>query len=419
MEPPAASAARGNPIRLVVGDDRRRSRLTVAFRLLLALPHVVWASLFGAGVFVVAFIGWWAALIRGRVPEGLHKFLAGYLRYATHVEAYVFLAANPFPAFYFGDVMKPYPIDLEIGPPQPQRRIATAFRIFLALPALVIAFALAGGIGAYTRAGYYGTGFGVAGAAALLLWFAAIFRARAPRGLRDLATWGIGYGAQAGGYLCLLTDRYPTSDPLAHVAPPAPEEATREQPARGVVRDDLRRSRLTVFFRLPLAAPHLVWLLLWTVAVFVAAILNWFIALVVGRTPRPFQRFLSAYVRYGTHVSAFVNLVANPFPGFVGRQGSYPIDIEVALAARQRRLGIAFRLLLAVPALLVNGAANTILSVVGLLGWFASLARGRMPEGLRNAGAWAIAYNGQAAAYALLLSDRYPYSSPNALAWPR
>ena len=29
--------------------------------------------------------------------------------------------------------------------------------------------------------------------------------------------------------------------------------------------NDLRRSRVTVFFRLPLAIPHLVWLLLWSV----------------------------------------------------------------------------------------------------------------------------------------------------------
>ena len=33
-----------HPVRLVLADDLRRSRLTVCFRLLLALPHFVWAE---------------------------------------------------------------------------------------------------------------------------------------------------------------------------------------------------------------------------------------------------------------------------------------------------------------------------------------------------------------------------------------
>ena len=97
-------------------------------------------------------------------------------------------------------------------------------------------------------------------------------------------------------------------------------------PARIIVTDDLRRSRLTVFFRLLLAIPHLVWLALWTVAAFLAAIGNWFATLATGRSPELLYRFLAAYIRYSTHVSAFVFLAANPFPGFTGAAGSYPID---------------------------------------------------------------------------------------------
>ena len=41
------------------------------------------------------------------------------------------------------------------------------------------------------------------------------------------------------------------------------------------------------------------------------------------------HRFLAAYVRYTSHVFAFVTMVGGPFPGFVGRQGSYPIEIEI------------------------------------------------------------------------------------------
>ena len=53
-----------------------------------------------------------------------------------------------------------------------------------------------------------------------------------------------------------------------------------------------------------------------------------------GRLPESLHRFLAAYVRYASHVFAFVTLVGNPFPGFAGRQGSYPVDIEIARLRR-------------------------------------------------------------------------------------
>ena len=49
----------------------------------------------------------------------------------------------------------------------------------------------------------------------------------------------------------------------------------------------------------------------------------------MGRSPAALHRFLSAYVRYTTHVYAFLLLVANPFPGFSGEPGSYPVDLEI------------------------------------------------------------------------------------------
>ena len=50
-----------------------------------------------------------------------------------------------------------------------------------------------------------------------------------------------------------------------------------------------------------------------------------------------------------------------------------------------------------------------------MLGWFASLARGRMPKGLRDAGAYGVGYNAQALAYLLLVTDRYPNADPTAM----
>jgi hypothetical protein len=176
----------------------------------------------------------------------------------------------------------------------------------------------------------------------------------------------------------------------------------------------LARSRLTVFFRLLLALPHIVWLALWTLVAIFAVIANWFVTLVRGTPPAALHRFLSAFVRYTTHVWSFLFLVANPFPGFVGRAGSYPVDVELPGPERQNRWRTGFRLLLAIPAFLVDSALGAVLYVAAVLGWFAALATGRMPQGLRNAGAWAIRYSAQTNAYLYVLTERYPFSGPMA-----
>ncbi len=53
------------------------------------------------------------------------------------------------------------------------------------------------------------------------------------------------------------------------------------------------------------------------------ALANWIAALISGESSPTLHRFLSAYIRYVTHVVAYVTLTANPFPGFTGRAGSY------------------------------------------------------------------------------------------------
>ena len=45
-----------------------------------------------------------------------------------------------------------------------------------------------------------------------------------------------------------------------------------EHPVGLVVTDDLRRSRLTVFFRLILAIPHFIWFVLWSMLTVVVAV---------------------------------------------------------------------------------------------------------------------------------------------------
>lgn len=408
-----------HPIRVVVRDDLERSRLTVFFRLLLAIPHLIWLLLWSIAAFVAVVVSWFATLALGRSPQALHGFLAVYVRYATHVYAYLSLAANPFPGFV-GEAGS-YPVDVEIDPSARQSRWKTGFRIVLVIPALILANALVGGPGGGGGGGARGDGsesdaptwfdFGGGGVlivVAVLAWFACLALGRMPQGFRDFQAFALRYGAQTWGYLLLLTDRYPNSDPAAPAASPPP----RPQPIRIAVDDDLRRSRLTVLFRLLLFLPHLVWFVLWSIAALFAVVVGWFVTLAAGRMPVGLHRFLAAYLRYRTHISSYVFIVANPFPGFTGTEGTYPVDLEIDPPARQNRWITLFRLFLGIPAWLVAGALGSVLVVVGVLGWFAALATGRMPQGLRNVGVYAVRYSAQAHAYGYLLTDRYPYSGP-------
>lgn len=407
-----------HPVHPVVEDDYVRNRLTVLVRLLLALPHLIWFLIWSIGVLFAAVANWLISLFMGRPPGGLHRFMCAYVRYQAHLSAYLSFAGNPYPGFV-GEEGE-YPIDVTL-PKEPvaQRRWTILIRIILAIPALIVSAALAGSGGlnvVSSNGGGRNSSRGVNGGGALLFvcgvlgWFACLARGRMPKGLRDAAVYAIGYSAQATAYVLLVTDRYPNADPTQMLAG---VERPPRHPVR-VVGDpyDLRRSRLTVFFRLLLTLPHIVWLGLWGVIALCAAIAQWFVTLVRGTPAAGFHGFLAAYVRYRLHVYAYVMLVANPFPGFTGTQGTYPLDLEVAGPEPQNRWKTGFRIPLAIPALLVNAALGGALFSSAVLTWFYALVRGRASWGLRNLAAYAVRYDAQLQSYGLLLTDAYPHASP-------
>ncbi len=172
--------------------------------------------------------------------------------------------------------------------------------------------------------------------------------------------------------------------------------------------DDRRRWRLTTLLRLPLAVPHLYLVQYWGVVAVVVAIANWFIALVLGRTPVAVHEWFERYVRYTAHVSAYVWLLADPYPRFRGWEGTYPVDVHVDPPGAQSRWTIAFRLVLVLPAVVFAYVLTIVATVVAILAWFVALAVARVPVGFQNLGAYCLRYQVQTSAYLLLLTDRYP-----------
>jgi uncharacterized protein DUF4389 len=404
-------------VRLIVKDDLERTRVTVFFRLFLAIPHLIWLFIWSIGTFFVAIANWFVALFTGRPADSLHRFLSRYIRYAVHVRAYLGLAANRFPDF----MGERYDIDVELPPPMPQPRWKTLLRLFLALPALIMSVALGGpgfAGGTAGRGGNSGqySGGGVSGGgllavAAFLGWFASLARGRMPRGLRDASAYSLGFGAQAAAYLFLVTERYPDADPV-RMLESAPPNVDEPHPVLLETEEELRRSRVTVFFRIFLAIPHLIWVTLWAIAIFFTSIVNWFVAVFTGRPADSLQRFSSAFVRYLAHLTAYIYLVANPFPGFTGTPGTYPIEIELPPRTRQSRWTIGFRAFLAIPAAFVSGALGNAIFIGAFYMWFTGVFLGRVPRSLRNLGVYSIRYSTQLNAYALLVTERYPHASP-------
>ena len=185
-------------------------------------------------------------------------------------------------------------------------------------------------------------------------------------------------------------------------------EVAREHPIRLVVNDDLQRNRLTVFFRLILAIPLLLWAVLWGVIALLAWIVNWFATLFMGQSPEGLHNFLATFLRYTTHVRAYALLVADPYPPFTGREGTYPIDLEVDPPQRQNRLTVFFRGILAIPALFLSNLLSQLNQLLAIFSWFIALITGRVPEGIRNFAALALRIETQTWGYVMLLTGRYP-----------
>jgi Domain of unknown function (DUF4389) len=188
IEPP-----RPHTVRLIDHDDLKRSRLTVLVRAFLVLPHLIWLTLYASVAVFVALANWIVTLIKGRSPQRMHRWLVRYLRYTVYVYSYLYVLANPYPPFH-GD-QRSYTIDLQVEGPDEQRRLVTAFRLVLVIPAFVLGWVLSQ----------------VLQVIALIAWVIAVFLGRIPRGMEQLGLYCLRYQTQVYAYLLVVTDRYPST----------------------------------------------------------------------------------------------------------------------------------------------------------------------------------------------------------------
>src|SRR4051812_24022172 len=88
------------PAALAVADPAApRDRVTIGFRLLLAIPHFLALFLVSCVWWVTTVVAWFFIVIDGRYPQGLYDFSVGALRWLIRGEAYILLLVEGYPPF--------------------------------------------------------------------------------------------------------------------------------------------------------------------------------------------------------------------------------------------------------------------------------------------------------------------------------
>jgi hypothetical protein len=170
------------------------------------------------------------------------------------------------------------------------------------------------------------------------------------------------------------------------------------------------RNRLTTFFRYIVSIPWAIVAYVYGIVAEIAAVIAWFAIVFTGKYPEGLYNFNAGYLRMVTRVNGFEYLLTDEWPPFGGdEEAGYPIRIGVAPALDQySRLKTGLRFLVGIPVMLLAIVQAIILLVCALIGWFAILFTGKLPEGLFNPMRSALAYLTRATGYFLLITEDWP-----------
>lgn len=170
-----------------------------------------------------------------------------------------------------------------------------------------------------------------------------------------------------------------------------------------------RRSRLTAFFRWLLAIPIFIWLYVYGLVVGVAVVISWIVLVLAARYPKPLYYFVSGYLRIEAQATAYAALLNDGYPPFIGNRADYPVQMTFAGPLEHySRLKALFRLLLAIPMLVLRYVMNLLLEIGAFAAWVVIVILGKLPRGLFDLMVLANSYMARSDAYLLLLTETYP-----------
>jgi hypothetical protein len=203
-----------------------------------------------------------------------------------------------------------YPVTVQIEPLLTGRnRLTTGFRIFLAIPHIILIGGLGFGaargnadsVSFASETGLLGT---VAWVLAIISWFTIVLSGQHLAVIRQFELFYLRWRVRALAYLLLLEDAYP---PFAD----APYRAS-----VAVVDPAGPRDRLTVGLRLLLAIPHFIVIVFLLIALWITSVIAWFAILITGRYPPGLYDFAVGVLRWALRVEAYVLLLVDEYPPF-------------------------------------------------------------------------------------------------------
>ena len=201
-----------------------------------------------------------------------------------------------------------YPVRFSVDyPDRSLNRLTTFFRLFTAIPILILLCSVSGGTWQWSSG--RATAQVAAGAGGLLFFgplLMILLREKYPRWWFD---WNLElqrFTNRVGVYMALMDDRYPSTDDhqsvhLDYHYPDAKRELNRWLP-------------LVKWF---LAIPHFFVLIFLYIAAFFLVVFAWFAILFTGRYPRGIFDFVQGVMRWQNRVVAYaIILVTDQYPPF-------------------------------------------------------------------------------------------------------
>jgi uncharacterized protein DUF4389 len=188
-----------------------RNRLTTAFRLILAIPHLILVGGIGLGVatsgdsrttvggeggllgavaIFLAIVSWFTLVFTGSHIIGIRQFTSFYLRWRVRALAYFMLLEDVYPPF--GDATYPAAVEV-IDPVGSRDRVAIGLRILLAIPHFIVLFFVLVAWGFTTIAA----------------WFSILFTGDYPQVLYDFGIGALRWRLRVEAYILLMVDAYP------------------------------------------------------------------------------------------------------------------------------------------------------------------------------------------------------------------
>jgi hypothetical protein len=202
-----------------------------------------------------------------------------------------------------------YPVAFSVDyPDRDLNRLSTAFRIFVAIPILIVLATISGG--EFLRVGENQAAQTSASAAGGVLFLGPLlmilFRRKYPHWWFDWNLQLTRFSNRVAVYLTLMDDRYPATDDdqSVHLEIPYPD-----------AQRDLNRWLPLVKWLL--AVPHYIILFFLYIALIVVVIIVWFAILFTGRYPRGMFDFAQGVLRWSNRVGAYAFLLATDrYPPF-------------------------------------------------------------------------------------------------------